>query len=351
MEGLPTQLWILTLLVAGATQGQKVFNRACDCEYTQDGKCAYTLLLPRQGQGVCPQNGGSAEMSAETERMVMDLRANYTKLIEMYSSQATMLNQVYGVLMDKLITCPLLMQCAVTVPPVEIPEVNITFPTVPNITTPTMPNFTMPDIEVPTGTPPDISIPDFTTPDITPPDLEIDLTTPQINVPTVEVPRLGCTDLCPDLDGNISDIRSLITRVNVSAQVSAEATAQIRSAITQLNNTIIELAVMVLTNQQQGNGQGEGGGGMTGPIPGVPPIQVPPVQVPSGQGLEGAVTLLQRVLSAGALCLRKGPLVVSLPDTNIDASSEFNFQHVASRGRILTEQDGDLMGAWCPGNA
>lgn len=41
---------------------QRTYQRACDCEYMVNGKCAYTLLLPTGGNGgTCPGAGAGSE--------------------------------------------------------------------------------------------------------------------------------------------------------------------------------------------------------------------------------------------------------------------------------------------------
>ncbi len=344
------------------SQGQKTFRRSCDCEYMEGGKCAYTLLLPvgEQGQGVCPQNGGdadssTAQMSEQLQQTVTELKGNYTALLERFSSQATMLNQVYSTLVNKLMTCPLLQQCAMVTPP-------------------TMPNFTVPDIAVDV-TVPDIAVPTIEVdvpemPEVTMPDIKIpdevtmpEVTMPPVTMPDVEIPKMQCVDICPDLDEELDSLRSMTAQVNATITRTTSNITSVVSMIRNLNATVTELGLRVLTGGGGGRGDGdrEGAGGdgrFPAPGVGIPDINLNPPGDPPGPGV-GAIDLgnlvqgIQALAQSGALCLQKGPLVAgsmsSLPDDSITASSVFNDQHVASRVRINAQQEGDLMGAWCPG--
>ena len=320
-----------------------------------DGKCAYTLLLPAgKGEGACPKNENTdsenGEMSQDIQQTVTDLHRNFTQLLSMYTNQATMLNKVYSTLMDKLLSCHLLQECTM------VPAV----PTVPDFTAQ---DFTVPtvdvDAEIPTATIPtaklsDVTLPDIKIPNITMPDVEI----PGATLPDKEIPGVQC-DICPDLDTQLQVLLTLATEIDRTVIQNVANISSIFNQIRYLNETVTAISLQILMN---GGGSGKEDT-ETERIPNVPKGQRNP-PIPDG-GLPGRPQpnpeasvasvghLIEAILNSGALCLRKGPLVSGeysfLPDISISASSVFNYQHVPVRGRIYSEQEGDLMGAWCPG--
>ena len=73
---------------------QRTFRRACDCEYTVDGRCAYTLLLPNPALSntpVCPA-GRDESNSLETE--LQYVQNNVTQLRAWMGDQSRMLSQL-----------------------------------------------------------------------------------------------------------------------------------------------------------------------------------------------------------------------------------------------------------------
>ena len=371
MEESSLRMWIITLVVLYGlslnSYGQKTFRRSCDCEYMVDGKCAYTLLLPTgQGEGMCPQSGSmdsnDGEMSGDMQRRVNDLQRNLTQLLSMYSSQSTMLNQVYSTLMDKLLTCPLLVSCAmpnpeikVPVPTMKIPDVTMPDVAMPDITMPDIeiekPEFTMPDTEVPEPAVPTAKIPEVTMPDIENPEF----TMPDIDIP---MPTMKCKDICPDIDSQIESLRIMAVELDsIVASAMANITL-IFNQMSQLNATVIELGTRVLLgNSDPRPGASEipgtipGMGGLPNPkTGGLPDASLPKPNM--DVTLAGLGSLVNTIINSGAICFKKGPLVsgqTPLPDESITASTSFNEQHVPSRVRIHSRQEGNLSGAWCPG--
>ena len=376
MEG--SQLWITTLVVLCGlslnSYGQKTFRRACDCEYMVDGKCAYTLLLPsgQGGEGMCPPSSNTDsrndEMPEDMQQRVNDLHRNYTQLLSMYSSQATMLNQVYSTLMDKLLGCPLLQSCAMqgmNVPTFTVPE-----PTV-NIPDQEMPGVTIPDVEmeVPDMEKPSITDPEM--PEITMPDIGMEMPE-EVTMPNVEIPVPKCVDVCPDLESQLESMRIMSGEIDQTLITNVADIVNITNQIRYINATLDELLIRVVAGSNgsnSGNGQpvvpmdgGNTGGGLGNQQPPIPggggmPNGDLPGQMGAQNGLNVNLASLalwvNNIVNNGALCLQKGPLVSgddeSIPDESITASRVFNDQHIASRVRIYSEDDGDLKGAWCPG--
>jgi len=56
-------VWLLVSVTVSA--GQRTYQRHCECEYSVDGRCAYTLLLPTMNSGemACPLSNSSASLS------------------------------------------------------------------------------------------------------------------------------------------------------------------------------------------------------------------------------------------------------------------------------------------------
>ena len=93
-----------------STISQRTYRRACDCEYTVDGKCAYTLLLPK-GQETCSQGGstssggGDSPNQQQTNNDVMNrisaLQTNVSQLWTASGDQARMLNQLQSMFISQ----------------------------------------------------------------------------------------------------------------------------------------------------------------------------------------------------------------------------------------------------------
>ena len=377
MEG--SQLWITTLVIlcglSWNSYGQKTFRRACDCEYMVDGKCAYTLLLPsgQRGEAMCPSgntDSRNSEMPEDVQQRVNDLHRNYTQLLSMYSSQATMLNQVYSTLMDKLLGCPLLQSCAMS-------EVNVPTFTVP---VPQSDHVTIPDVDVevsemekPSIAEPTMKIPDAEMPEITMPNINIEMPE-EVTMPNMEISVPKCGDVCPDLETQLESIRIMLGEIDQTIITNVADIANITNQIRHINATLEELLIRAEAGSNGGNsGYGQpafpmdGGNfsGTEGGMDGGPGNEQPPIpgggsmtdDLPGqigGQNLASLALWINNIVNNGALCLQKGPLVsgddASVPDESITASSVFNDQHIASRVRIHSEDDGNLKGAWCPGN-
>ena len=367
MEG--SQLWITILVIlcglSWNSSGQKTFRRACDCEYMVDGKCAYTLLLPsgQRGEAMCPSGNTDSrndEMPEDVQQRVNDLHRNYTQLLSMYSSQATMLNQVYNTLMDKLLSCPLLQSCAM--PEINVPTFTVPVPTVKisdldRVTIPDV-DVEVPEMEKPSIAEPTMKMPDAEMPEITMPDVE------EVTMPNVEMPVPKCADVCPDLETQLESIQIMSGEIDQTIITNVAHIANITNQIRYINATLDELLIRVGTGSNgMDGGNLPGTGGMEGglgndqlPTPGggSMPDDLPGQTGALNLNLASLALWVNNIVNSGALCLQKGPLVsgddASIPDESITASSVFNDQHIASRVRIHSEDEGNLKGAWCPGN-
>ena len=70
---------------------QRTYQRSCDCEYTVDGKCAYTLLLPSGGgsqSSTCPTGSGNGNFTAAFESFAQEVRKNISDLESYTGEQA-----------------------------------------------------------------------------------------------------------------------------------------------------------------------------------------------------------------------------------------------------------------------
>ena len=112
-----SKMWVILLIaICGlllSSHGQRTHSRSCDCEYMENGKCVYKLLLPAggQGAGTCPSDSGSGAMSVELQNSISKLEKNLTDMSLKYSSQTSQINQIYSTLFDKLLTCNAFRSC------------------------------------------------------------------------------------------------------------------------------------------------------------------------------------------------------------------------------------------------
>lgn len=229
-------LWCLSLVLV--VQAQRTYRRTCDCEYTVDGKCAYTLLLPQADS--CPTSGGDQanlgpgnDMTADT---LDNLERNVSALWSTNGEQSRMLNQLQSMLLTQQQALTLLQQSNMSAPAPDIPEYQIQ------------------EARLLT--------------------LEHDLDTQRSRLIALQELLTNNTQLVKSLS---EDLESLQTRVNAT----------------------------------------------------------------------------QEVLRRHFLCSERGLLVsgsqVNISDEMMSASSQFNENHQAPRGRINTRADDMTFGAWCPG--
>ena len=83
---------LLLVVWCGVAPGQPTYDRQCQCEYTVDGQCAYTLLLPAGGS--CP--GGDSS----SRRQVEDLQQNFTALSVVALRQSERLGRLQEHVLD-----------------------------------------------------------------------------------------------------------------------------------------------------------------------------------------------------------------------------------------------------------
>ena len=105
-------LWILLHVHIPESKTQRTYMRACECERTKSGKCAYTLLMPLpQDAGLCAGSTQDDEVPCEeyTEDMqkmqlsmgnltqaIEHLKQNLTAIDTSTSEQAAILSELHG---------------------------------------------------------------------------------------------------------------------------------------------------------------------------------------------------------------------------------------------------------------
>lgn len=85
--------FVLLVGLVSNVSPQRTYQRACDCEYMVNGKCAYTLLLPTGGSdGTCPGSGAAGSETVEYYLRNMTNRVN--NLYEIAMNQSLLLSRV-----------------------------------------------------------------------------------------------------------------------------------------------------------------------------------------------------------------------------------------------------------------
>ena len=102
-------LVVLISILATMTSSQRTTMRTCDCEYTVDGRCAYTLLLPAGGSdaSTCPQTGGGSELTSEEVARLDAVQSNVESLstnVSQLSSQTLQNAQLLSMLQSRVMT-------------------------------------------------------------------------------------------------------------------------------------------------------------------------------------------------------------------------------------------------------
>ena len=96
------------LLLLPAYHNQRTYRRTCDCEYTTDGRCAYTLLLPvttTDSSPVCPRDGATnndnnkPQGGSSDNDVLRHLTSNVTEMREYAARQSWMLNQLQSAIL------------------------------------------------------------------------------------------------------------------------------------------------------------------------------------------------------------------------------------------------------------
>lgn len=89
----------LLVLVVLCVRAQRTFMRTCDCEYTVDGKCAYTLLLPLTQEALPNCDSHLPPNTAENvQSRLKDLSSNVSQLGGWLAEHSRILNQLQSAL-------------------------------------------------------------------------------------------------------------------------------------------------------------------------------------------------------------------------------------------------------------
>lgn len=82
--------YVLLVLLVSIVSTQLTYQRACDCEYVVNGKCAYTLLLPTgSNEGSCPSSG-----SETIDSFMRNMTNRVNNLYDIAVNQSLLLNHV-----------------------------------------------------------------------------------------------------------------------------------------------------------------------------------------------------------------------------------------------------------------
>lgn len=96
---------VVLLSCFSLASGQRTYQRTCDCEYTVDGKCAYTLVLPTGGgsEGSCPTDSSSGDGGDELQMHLEQLKANLSGVEDWVAEQGRMIAQLQNTLLVEVI--------------------------------------------------------------------------------------------------------------------------------------------------------------------------------------------------------------------------------------------------------
>ena len=105
--GQPEAMLALSFAVIAAilstSSSQRTYVRSCDCEYTVNGKCAYTLLLPiynGSGANAVGACDASSSSSSSTSAAVSNLHANVSYLLTWSHETTRLISQLQGILLS-----------------------------------------------------------------------------------------------------------------------------------------------------------------------------------------------------------------------------------------------------------
>ena len=94
---------LMLALQCTVLSAQRTYQRSCECEYTVDGKCAYTLLLPA-GSGetgaTCPSNSEKTDL---LQSELANLQEQVTQLSESTAEQTQVIAQLQSDLLAEVI--------------------------------------------------------------------------------------------------------------------------------------------------------------------------------------------------------------------------------------------------------
>ena len=86
----------------GFTETQSTSTRGCECEYTRDGRCAYTLWLPSDGiNQQCPSdNQPETPTDNISDEVVKELRDNISVISDKNDQNTMLLAQLQSLMLD-----------------------------------------------------------------------------------------------------------------------------------------------------------------------------------------------------------------------------------------------------------
>lgn len=86
--------FVLLVGLVSNVSPQRTYQRACDCEYMVNGKCAYTLLLPTggSGDGTCPSAGAGG--SETMDYFIRNITNRVNNLYDIAMNQSLLLTRV-----------------------------------------------------------------------------------------------------------------------------------------------------------------------------------------------------------------------------------------------------------------
>ena len=282
-------LWLGLAMVAHT---QRTYRRTCDCEYTIDGRCAYTLLLPAPAEGTkgqCPQVEGDKEGEGDREQLmahVEQLKANVTDLKLVTGDQARMLSQLQSLLLtqqEKLNGLNGMSSSQTANPTAGL--------------------------------------------DSTP----LNQATPSAVPPSTEGTTKAPCELCPQVEAELRQQQQVVQALQEQLNAIQSNLLNLASTLGNIGNRFpIEEITRQFEAQQNQTAQ---------------------LQRSLAEMLLNATSSISPSELLPFACIRRGLLVSgkekNITDDQITASSIYNDGHAAVRGRIFTMQEGDLMGAWC----
>lgn len=94
---------IVLLALVLSADAQRTFMRSCECEYTVDGKCAYTILLPTSyadptGDGACRSGQTENVISGSVSDKLQQLEQRTQNLTDWNAEQTRLFMQLQSVL-------------------------------------------------------------------------------------------------------------------------------------------------------------------------------------------------------------------------------------------------------------
>ena len=281
------RLVVILAMLAVISRAQKTFMRSCDCEYTADGKCAYTLQLPISQTMPIGETCANSKLSTEQLERITSAESKVEQLEVNVKTVTEDTQQNSRILLD-MQSKVIALQHSLYV------------------------NGTEEDEDVPlTGTSGDTAkVPDGETTSST---------------STSELQK-AINEITTKIDRQQDAIDSLTEHFNTVA----DATASVRSDYETLTTGLDDVQSYI---ERLGNSYEEA------------KADIEKRQVEIAE-LRSAI---DGIKADGLLCSQKGLLVdggkANIPDSRMNVSSSFNGDHGPSKARIFNKGN---PGAWCP---